>query len=94
MRRSARFLLLAALCAWIVPTIAIAASDEDCRKFHAECREAKAAGFRDVGICNVERLECPRGGAERTEGAGKTPRRLPSPQPDEPSPRPPGTSIP
>jgi hypothetical protein len=55
--------------------MAIAASDEECRKFHTECEEARAAGFRDVGICNVERLECQRAGAENTEaGAGKTPR--------------------
>ena len=36
-----------------------AASAEDCRTFHQECTEARAAGYRDVGICNVERLECP-----------------------------------
>ena len=36
-----------------------AASPEDCRLFHQECTEARAAGYRDVGICNVERLECP-----------------------------------
>ena len=35
-----------------------AASPEDCRRFHEECTEARAAGYRDVGICNVERLEC------------------------------------
>ena len=35
-----------------------AASPEDCRRFHQECTEARAAGYRDVGICNVERLEC------------------------------------
>src|SRR2546430_2464675 len=34
------------------------ASPEDCRLFHQECTEARAAGYRDVGICNVERLEC------------------------------------
>jgi len=79
-------LLLATLCAGIAPTMALAASDEDCRTFHAECEEAKAAGFRDVGICNVERLECQRGGAESSEeGAGKTPRSpetLPERRPD------------
>src|SRR5262249_2539785 len=37
---------------------AAGASPEDCRKFHQECTEATAAGYRDVGICNVERLEC------------------------------------
>jgi hypothetical protein len=36
-----------------------AASPEDCREFHQECTDARAAGYRDVGICNVERLECP-----------------------------------
>ena len=36
-----------------------AASAEDCRKFHQECTEARAAGYSDVGICHVERLECP-----------------------------------
>ena len=36
-----------------------AASPEDCRVFHQECTEARAAGYRDAGICNVERLECP-----------------------------------
>ena len=38
---------------------AAAASAEGCRAFHQECTEARAAGYRDVGICNVERLECP-----------------------------------
>jgi len=38
---------------------ASAASPKDCRSFHEECAEARAAGYRDVGICNVERLECP-----------------------------------
>jgi len=37
-----------------------AASPEDCREFHQECTDARAAGYHDVGICNVERLECPR----------------------------------
>src|SRR5207249_10538656 len=35
-----------------------AASAQDCRAFHQECMEARAEGYRDVGICNVERLEC------------------------------------
>jgi len=35
-----------------------AASAEDCREFHQECTEARAAGYSDVGICHVERLEC------------------------------------
>ena len=38
---------------------AAAASEEDCRAFHRDCTEARAAGYREVGICNVERLECP-----------------------------------
>ena len=38
---------------------AAAASAEDCREFHQECTEARAAGYNDVGICHVERLECP-----------------------------------
>src|SRR5262249_15221129 len=46
-------LLLAAPCP------ARAASPEDCREFRDECSDAHAAGYRDdVGICNVERLEC------------------------------------
>ncbi len=45
-----------------------AASAEDCRTFHQECTEARAAGYRDVGICNVERLECP---ADRDVGVPK-----------------------
>src|SRR5262245_780975 len=41
------------------PYPARGASPEDCRKFHEECTDAHAAGYRDdVGICNVERLEC------------------------------------
>lgn len=43
-----------------------AASAEDCGEFHRECTEARAAGYRDVGICNVERLECP---LDRAAGA-------------------------
>ena len=35
-----------------------AASAEDCREFHQECTEARAAGYSDAGICHVERLEC------------------------------------
>jgi len=35
-----------------------AASEEDCRAFHEECTDAVALGYRDAGICNVERLEC------------------------------------
>jgi hypothetical protein len=58
-----------------------AASDEDCRKFHRECSEAKAQGYGDVGICNVERLECPpRDDAE--SGVGQMPRGV-EPRPDD-----------
>ena len=38
---------------------ATAASSELCRQFDRECSEALAAGYRDAGICHVERLECP-----------------------------------
>jgi hypothetical protein len=31
-----------------------AASAEDCRTFHDECTEARNAGYRDAGICNVD----------------------------------------
>ena len=34
------------------------ASEEDCRRFHQECEDAKAVSDADAGICNVERLEC------------------------------------
>jgi len=40
------------------PCPARATSTEDCRDFHDECTDAHAAGYRDAGICNVERLEC------------------------------------
>jgi len=36
-----------------------AASPEECRRFHEKCADARAAGYRNVGIYNVERLECP-----------------------------------
>ena len=38
---------------------ATAPSTELCAQFDRECSEARAAGYRNVGICNVERLECP-----------------------------------
>jgi hypothetical protein len=38
---------------------ATAASSELCLQFDRECTEARAVGYRDVGICHVERLECP-----------------------------------
>jgi len=57
-----RWLAAVAACAAVVMGArcpAAAASPEDCRQFHQECTEARAAGYRDVGICHVERLECP-----------------------------------
>jgi hypothetical protein len=36
-----------------------AGSPELCDEFHRECTEAREAGYQDVGICHVERLECP-----------------------------------
>jgi hypothetical protein len=32
--------------------------DGYCRQFHQECVDAESQGFRDAGICKVERLEC------------------------------------
>jgi len=49
---------------------AAAASAEDCREFHQESTEARAAGYSDVGICHVERLECP---ADRSADVRKRP---------------------
>ena len=40
---------------------AAAESTEYCPAFHRESTEARAAGYRDPGICNVERLECAAG---------------------------------
>jgi hypothetical protein len=61
-RHLKRSLLTVGLCAAVLlggeSRPAEAASPEDCRRFHQECTEARAAGYRDVGICNVERLEC------------------------------------
>lgn len=37
---------------------ATAASPGQCRQFHEECADARAAGYGDAGICHVERLEC------------------------------------
>ena len=63
---------------------AAAASDKDCREFHQECTEARAAGNIDVGICNVERLECPatyrdagvpKRSHERPDDSGRDPER-------------------
>jgi hypothetical protein len=61
-------------------SLAEGASEEDCRKFHQECSEAKAQGYRDVGICNVERLECRTDSTSDAEaGVGRTPRGLERP---------------
>ena len=64
-RHPRRWLLAVGACAAVFlmgkSRPAAAASAEDCRAFHQECTEARAAGYRDVGICNVERLECPAG---------------------------------
>jgi len=69
-------LLLGIACVGVLavgePSIAEGASDEDCRKFHQECVDARAQGYRDAGICHVERLECEGGrpaGAMRAERA-------------------------
>ncbi len=66
------------------PSVAVAASEEDCRTFHRECEEARAAGYDDVGICNVERLECAGERSQDAEqGVGKTPPpTLPTGRPD------------
>jgi len=79
MARQLTLMLGAAACAVVLAigeiSLAEAANEEDCRKFHQECSDARAQGYRDVGICNVERLECttdPTG--EPEAGAG---RRLP-----------------
>ena len=64
----------AALLALGETSLAEGANEEDCRKFHHECSDARAQGYRDVGICNVERLECttdPTG--EPEAGAGRRP---------------------
>ena len=58
-----RSIIVVAACATLLLAVerppAAAASADLCRKFHQECTEARAAGYRDVGICHVERLECP-----------------------------------
>ncbi len=56
-------------------SLAEGANAEDCRKFHQECSEARALGYRDAGICNVERLECTTDPTEEHEaGVGRRPR--------------------
>jgi hypothetical protein len=61
-RHARRWLLEVGACAAVFlmgERLAAAASAQDCHAFHQECTEARAAGYRDVGICKVERLECP-----------------------------------
>jgi hypothetical protein len=56
-------------------SLAAGMSEEDCRQFHQECSEARALGYSDAGICNVERLECTTGPTDRPDaGAGRRPR--------------------
>src|SRR6266404_182527 len=58
-------------------SLAEGANAEDCRKFHQECSEARALGYRDAGICNVERLECTTDPTDEPEaGVGRRPRGL------------------
>ena len=73
-RRQCILMLCAVLTVGKVP-LAQGASEEDCRKFHAECNEAKAQGYGG-GICNVERLEC-RVDATNAVGTGVERRRPP-----------------
>ena len=51
--------IAAAVFVMVARSLATAASPELCRQLDRECTEARAAGYRDVGICHVERLECP-----------------------------------
>ena len=78
MRLPATIVACAAVFAVTHPSLARAASDEDCRKFHRECEEARALGYRDAGICHVERLECPSEPA-REPDAGVRKRTRPAP---------------
>jgi hypothetical protein len=72
---------LVAACAAVLllgaPCPARAATPEDCREFHDECSDAHAAGYSDVGICNVERLEC------RANDDARAPKRSHESQHDE-----------
>ena len=55
-------------------SLAEGANAEDCRKFHQECSGARALGYRDAGICNVERLECTTDPTDEHEaGVGRRP---------------------
>jgi hypothetical protein len=65
----------AAVLAAGVTSLAEAANEDDCWKFHQECSEARAQGYRYAGICNVERLECTADPRDEPEaGVGKRPR--------------------
>jgi hypothetical protein len=71
-------------------SLAAGSSEEDCRQFHQQCSEARAQGYRDAGICNVERLECTTDPTDRPDaGVGRRPRAMdagPDARPDpEPS---------
>ncbi len=56
-------------------SLAEGASEEPCREFHQECSEARAQGYRDAGICNVERLECTTDTTDEPKaGLGRRPR--------------------
>ena len=53
-------------------SLAAGANEEECRSFHQECSDARALGYRDAGICNVERLECTSASPDDPEaGVGK-----------------------
>ena len=87
MARQLTLMLGAATCAAVLAigeiSLAEAANEEDCRKFHQECSDARAQGYRDVGICNVERLECKSGPANAPDaGVGRRPRGAPGPRQD------------
>jgi len=71
-------MLGAAACAALLAagqaTLARAANEADCRNFHQECVDARAIGYRDAGICSVERLECATDPTDAPEaGIGKRP---------------------
>jgi hypothetical protein len=79
MAGQASLMLGVAACAAVlaagVTSFAEAGNEEDCRKFHQECSEARAQGSVGAGICNVERLECTTDSTDSPEaGVGKGPR--------------------
>jgi hypothetical protein len=67
--------MMLALMLSVVPAgraFADGATDEDCRRFHAECVDATRQGEREAGICKIERLECALPpGDDSTSGVGK-----------------------